>query len=328
MRVAYVSSVLPGRRAGDGEGPDDALAPLRALPDVSILEGDGLAGLPEDGASVAAIVSVLTDRVDAALLDRLPDLEVVANVAVGYDNVDLAACAARGIVVTNTPDVLTESTADFAFGLLLGAARRISEGDRVARAGGFTGWTPTYMLGQRVHGQVLGLVGLGRIGRAVARRARGFGMRVLYTQRRRAPAEVERELDATWVPLVDLFRSADFVSLHCPLTVETRHLVDAARLASMKPGSVLVNTARGPCVDEAALAAALVTGPLAAAGLDVYEKEPRIHPGLHELPNVVLAPHLGSADRPTRLAMARTAVENAAAVLSGRAPPNPVSAGR
>lgn len=321
MRVAYVSSELPGTRDA---GPDDTLAPLRALEDVAIVQGDGLGGLPDDAGEVEAIVTVLTDRVDAAALARLPALRVVANVAVGYDNVDVAACAARGVVVTNTPDVLTESTADLTFGLLLDAARRITEGDRVVRAGGFGGWTPTFMLGQRVGGQLLGIVGLGRIGRAVARRARGFGMRVLYSQRRRAPVEIERELDATWVPLVDLFRSADFVSLHCPSTAETRHLVDAARLASMKPGSVLVNTARGACVDEAALAHALAHGPLAAAGLDVYEKEPRVHPGLLELPNVVLAPHLGSADVPTRRAMARTAVENAAAVLAGRPPPNPV----
>jgi glyoxylate reductase len=273
-----------------------------------------------------AIVSMVTDRIDAALLARTPRLRVVANVAVGYDNIDIAACTARGIVVTNTPGVLTEATADLAFSLLLAAARRVAEGDRLVRRGAFAGWTPTFLLGSRVHGSILGLVGLGRIGQAMARRARGFGMPILYAARTRATADVERALSATHVTLDELFEQADFVSLHCPLTPETRHLVNAGRLARMKPGAVLVNTARGACVDEGALALALREGPLAAAGLDVFEGEPHVHPDLLALESVVLAPHIGSADRPTRAAMAALAVDSVLAVLAGRPPLHPVKA--
>jgi glyoxylate reductase len=240
--------------------------------------------------------------------------------------VDVGACADRGIVVTNTPGVLTEATADFAFGLLLAAARRIAEGDRVVRAGGFDGWTPSFMLGKRVHGATLGLVGMGRIGQAMARRARGFGMRVLYTAPRGLPEDLERALGATRQDLNALLSMADFVSLHCPLTPETRHLMNVSRLGLMRPGTVLVNTARGGCVDEPALADALSRGHLAAAGLDVFEDEPRVDPRLLALENVVLAPHLGSADRPTREAMARIAVDNVLAVLAGQPPLTPVTA--
>ncbi len=271
-----------------------------------------------------AIVSVVTDRVDEALLARAPRVRIVANVAVGYDNIDVAACAARGVVVTNTPGVLTDATADLAFSLLLAAARRVVEGDRLLRRGEFIGWTPSFLLGARVHGSTLGLVGLGRIGQAMARRARGFGMPVLYAARTRASPDVERALGATQVSLDDLFRHADFVSLHCPLTPETRHLVNAGRLSRMKVGAVLVNTSRGACVDEAALAAALRTGHLAAAGLDVFEDEPRVHHDLLALENVVLAPHIGSADGPTRVAMASMAIESVLAVLAGEPPLHPV----
>ncbi|HTB77605.1 MAG TPA: D-glycerate dehydrogenase [Polyangiaceae bacterium] len=267
-----------------------------------------------------AIVSVVTDRIDAPLLARAARLRIVANVAVGYDNIDVGACAARGVVVTNTPGVLTEATADLAFGLLLAAARRVAEGDRLVRRGAFAGWTPTFLVGSRVHGSTLGLVGLGRIGQAVARRARGFGMPVLYAARTRASQNVERALGATAVSLDDLFQLADFVSLHCPLTPETRHLVNAARLARMKPGAVLVNTARGACVDESALALALRVGPIAAAGLDVFEDEPRVDASLLALDNVVLAPHIGSADRPTRVAMAAMAIDSVRDVLAGQSP--------
>jgi glyoxylate reductase len=271
------------------------------------------------------LVALLTDRIDDALLARAPKLQVVANVAVGTDNVDLPACAARGVRVTNTPGVLTEATADLAFALLLSAARRVTEGDRLLRAGGFTGWSPGLLLGSRVFGMTLGIVGMGRIGRAFARRARGFGMTVLYTQRHRlAPAE-EEPFEATWMPVDELFAAADAVSLHCPLTPETRHLVNAGRLARMKPGSILVNTARGGCVDEAALAHALAHGPLSACGLDVFEAEPRIHPELLVRPNAVLAPHIGSADVPTREGMAEMAAENCLAVLAGESAPNEVA---
>jgi glyoxylate reductase len=267
-----------------------------------------------------AIVSVVTDLIDAPLLARAARLRIVANVAVGYDNIDVGACAARGVAVTNTPGVLTEATADLAFGLLLAAARRVAEGDRLVRRGAFAGWTPTFLVGSRVHGSTLGLVGLGRIGQAMARRARGFGMPVLYAARTRASQNVERALGATAVSLDELFQLADFVSLHCPLTSETRHLVNAGRLARMKPGAVLVNTARGACVDESALAHALRVGPIAAAGLDVFEDEPRVDASLLALDNVVLAPHIGSADRPTRVAMAAMAIDNVRAVLAGQSP--------
>jgi glyoxylate reductase len=271
---------------------------------------------------VEAVVALLTDRIDEGFLEATPRLRVVANVAVGVDNVDLPACRARGVLVTNTPDVLTEATADLAFGLLLTAARRIAEGDRLVRAGGFTGWTPTFMLGTRVHGATLGIVGMGRIGRAVARRAGGFSMTVLYTQR----SELDTELaaGASYVDLDELVTRADFVSIHCPLTPATTHLFDAGRLARMKRGSILVNTARGPIVDEEALAHALEHGPLAAAGLDVFEREPVVHASLLLRPNAVLAPHIGSADGPTREAMASRAIANVLEVLAGRPALSPI----
>ena len=277
-------------------------------------------GFARGAAVFDAIVSVVNDRIDAALLERTPRVRIVANVAVGYDNIDVQACASRGVVVTNTPGVLTEATADLAFGLLLACARRIAEGDRSVRRGAFDGWKMSLLVGVPVHGSTLGLVGLGRIGQAMARRARGFGMRVAYASRSRAAPEVERALGAAQVPLDDLFELADFVSLHCPLTPETRRLVSAERLARMKPGAVLVNTARGACVDEAALADALKGGPLGAAGLDVFEDEPRVNPRLLGLENVVVTPHIGSADRPAREAMAAMAIDSVLAVLSGRPP--------
>jgi glyoxylate reductase len=274
---------------------------------------------------VRGILALITDRIDDAVLARTPRLAIVANVAVGVDNIDLAACVARNVLVTNTPDVLTEATADVAFGLLIDAARRISEGDRLIRAGGWQRWTPSFHLGTRVHGMNLGIVGFGRIGKAVARRARGFGMHVGYTQRRREPEALERALGATFVPSLDeLCATSDAISIHVPLTPETRHLFSAERLARMRPGSVLVNTARGSIIDEAALAHALEHGPLAAAGLDVFEDEPRVHPALLARPNAVLAPHIGSADRPTREAMASTAAANVIRVLGGEPPLTPV----
>jgi glyoxylate reductase len=294
-----------------------------------VVQDDG--GIASDAFAACAdrvrgVVALLTDRIDETLLARTPRLAVVANVAVGVDNIDLAACAARKVVVTNTPDVLSEATADLAFGLLLDAARRISEGDRLVRAGGWKQWTPTFHLGTRVHGLKLGLVGFGRIGKAVARRARGFGMHVGYTQRHREPEAIERALGATYIASLDeLCATSDAISIHVPLTPETRHLFSAERLARMRPGSILVNTARGPIVDEAALAHALEHGPLAAAGLDVFEEEPKVHPALLARENAVLTPHIGSADRPTREAMASLAAANVIRILRGEPPLTPVT---
>jgi glyoxylate reductase len=314
MDTIFVSGTLPG----------GAVAELEKS--FEVVRGSAVASSEFEACAdrVRAIVALLTDRIDATLLERCPRLAIVANVAVGVDNVDLAACAARSVIVTNTPDVLSEATADLAFGLLIDAARRISEGDRLVRAGGWTGWTPTFHLGARVHGMKLGIVGLGRIGKAMARRARGFGMHVGYTQRRREPEMLERALGVTFMDLDTLCRESEAISIHCPLTPDTRHLFDAKRLATMRPGSVLVNTARGPIIDEAALAEALEKGPLAAAGLDVFENEPRVHPALLQRPNAVLAPHIGSAETETREAMASIAATNVLRCLNGEPPLTPV----
>lgn len=268
------------------------------------------------------LLCLLTDRVDDELLAVAPRLRVVANCAVGYDNVDLAAAAARGIVVTNTPDVLTETCADLTWALLLAAARRVAEGDRFVRAGRWHGWSPDLLLGRDVHGATLGLVGLGRIGLAVARRAHGFGMRVLYTQRHR---EARPPAGAEYVSLDRLLAAADFVSLHVPLTPATRNLIGARELARVRRGTILVNTSRGAIVDEAALVRALRTGRLGAAGLDVFAHEPHVPRALRELPNVVLTPHVASASVATREGMAVLAAQNLAVALAGRRPPNPVA---
>ena len=270
--------------------------------------------------SADALICLLTDTINTDLLDTASQLQVVANVAVGYENIDVSAAAARGIAVTNTPDVLTQSTADFAFALLLAAARRIAEADASVRSGQFPSWGLQQPLtGADVHGKTWGIVGLGRIGSAVARRGNhGFDMSILYHSRTGKP-ELERELDATRVPLEDLLARSDFVSLHVPLTAETHHLIDKDALARMKPTAILVNVARGAVVDETALATALQEGVIAGAGLDVFEAEPAVHPGLlacHE--RLVLAPHLGSATTETRMAMADLAVDNVLAVLAGQ----------
>ncbi len=255
----------------------------------------------------AALIPMPTDRVDDGVLST-PGLRVVANHAVGTDNIDLEAAARRGIPVTNTPGVLTEATADLAFALLLAAARRVGEGQALIREGGFHGWAPDMLVGADLDGATLGIVGLGRIGQAVASRAQAFGLRVVGTTRSTGPS------------LDDLLAQSDFLSLHCPLTPETHHLIGESELRAMKSTAVLVNTARGPVVDEAALAQALRRGWIAAAGLDVFESEPQVHPGLLGLPNAVLLPHLGSATRKSRRAMARLAAEGAVAVLTGERP--------
>jgi glyoxylate reductase len=270
-----------------------------------------------------AVLCLLTDRIDASVLDAATGCRVFANMAVGYNNVDVAEATRRGILVTNTPGILTEATADLTWTLILGVARRVAEGDREMRAGRFPGWGPLYMLGGDVTGATLGLIGPGRIAQAVARRAVGFEMRLLYHGRRPSP-ELDA-LGARGVGLDDLLAASDFVSLHCPLNDQTRHLIDANALAKMKPTAYLINTARGPVVDEKALVDALKRGQIAGAGLDVYEDEPRMAEGLVECPNTVLLPHLGSATRATRAAMSRMAAENLVAVLQGRRPPNLVN---
>ncbi len=273
----------------------------------------------------AAVVSQLTDRLGADVIAQLDGVRVIANVAVGYDNIDVAAATARGIAVTNTPGVLTETTADFAFALLMAAARRIPEAHAFVHSGQWRTWIIDLLAGQDVHGATLGIFGLGRIGAALARRGRGFGMRILYCDDQPAPAELERELEARRVSKEELLRESDFVSLHVPLTPATRHLIGAAELALMKPTAILVNTARGPVVDENALVEALEKRTIWAAGLDVFEQEPRVHPKLLELPNVVLAPHIASSSFATRRRMSVMAAENASAALSGRRPPNLVN---
>lgn len=315
----------PFRVVVSGELLGDALEVLREHAEVTVVESVRSALRTPALERADALVCLITDRIDGEVFDHAPRVRIVANVAVGVDNIDLAACATRDVIVTNTPDVLTEATADLAFGLLIDAARRISEGDRLVRAGGWKAWTPSFHLGTRVHGIALGIVGFGRIGMAMARRARGFGMPVAYTQQRRLSEPMERALGAHYVADLDeLCATSDAISIHCPLTAETRGLFDAKRLAKMKPGSILVNTARGPIVDEPALAHALEHGPLAAAGLDVYADEPRVHPALLARPNAVLAPHIGSAERETREKMAATAAANVIAVLRSAPPLTPV----
>ncbi|HEV8141921.1 MAG TPA: D-glycerate dehydrogenase [Methylomirabilota bacterium] len=270
------------------------------------------------------LICQITDTIDDELLST-PGLKVVSNVAVGYNNIDVAAAKRRGVVITNTPDVLTDTTADFAWALLIAAARRVPEADKYARSGEWKSWKWDLLWGLDVHRKTLGVLGFGRIGRAVARRALGFDMRVLYHDVARSTPEIERELKATYVDKDTLLREADFVSLHVLLTPETRHLIDERALRSMKKTAVLVNAARGPIVDEVALARALSEKWIAAAGLDVFEDEPVIHAGLLPLTNVVMAPHIASASFETRVAMSQLAVKNCLAVLEGKAALTPVT---
>ena len=269
------------------------------------------------------LICQITDVIDDEVLGT-PGLQVVSNVAVGYNNIDVAAARRRGVVVTNTPDVLTETTADFAWALLMAAARKVLDADRYIRSGEWKTWRWDLLWGLDVHGKTIGVLGFGRIGRAIARRARGFGMRVLYHDAVRATPDAERELEATYVDKATLLRESDFVTLHVLLSAETRHLIDEASLRSMKKTAVLVNAARGPIVDEAALARALGEGWIAAAGLDVFEEEPTVHPALLPLTNVVMSPHIASASFDTRLAMSTLALKNCLAVLEGKPPLTPV----
>jgi glyoxylate reductase len=307
--------------------PEGALAPLDGTGhSIHVRAADDpipRAELLERVRGAEALVAFLSDRVDDELLEAAGDgLRIVANYAVGYDNVDVPACTNRGVAVANTPDVLTEATADHAWALLLATARRVPEGHHLASTGAWTGWQPTQLLGKAVGGATLGVVGMGRIGTATARRATGFGMRILYHGRSR-DERAEAELGAEYCArLHDLLAECDFVTLHTPLTDATHHLIDEAALAVVKEGAVLINTARGPVVDEAALVEALRRGRLWGAGLDVFEEEPAVHPGLIGLPNVVLTPHLGSATRDARVAMGRLCAEAVAAVLRGEPVPH------
>jgi glyoxylate reductase len=271
-----------------------------------------------------ALVCLLTEKVDDELLRAAPKLRIAANVAVGFDNVDVPACTKRGVVATNTPGVLDETTADFAWTLLMAVARRLGEGEQLARSGNWKGWDLDQLVGTDVWGKTLGLVGFGRIGRAVARRAAGFQMKVIYCDAMRAPLDIEKELKAEYKDFNSLLAEADFVSVHVPLLSETRGLFDAPKFFRMKPTAFLINTSRGAVVDEAALVHALESGKIAGAALDVYENEPFILPGLKRA-NVVLAPHIASGSLETRTKMACIAAENVVALFKGQRPPNMVN---
>lgn len=269
-----------------------------------------------------ALMCSLTDRVDAALLAQCRQLKVVANIAVGYNNIDIAACSAQGVMVTNTPGVLDDSTADLAWTLMLATARRLTEVESYIRTGQWTGWRLKQWLGVDVHHATLGIIGMGRIGQVIAKRASGFDMRVIYHNRTRLAADIERCLNARWVTQDELLAQADFVVLQMPYSQVTHHLIGAAELAKMKPSAILINSTRGGVVDDVALIEALQAGTIRAAGLDVFEDEPKLNPGFLELRNVVLSPHIGSSTEATRRAMAMTAARNAVAALSGQTPPN------
>lgn len=268
-----------------------------------------------------ALVCLLTEKVNDELLQAAPKLKIAANVAVGFDNIDVGACTRRGVTATNTPGVLDETTADFAWTLLMAVGRRLLEGDALARSGNWKGWDLDQLVGADVWGKTLGIVGFGRIGKAMARRASGFQMKVIYTDAVRAPADVEKELRAEYRDMNSLLAEADFISLHTPLLPETRGLFNAEKFGRMKRTAFLINTSRGPVVNESDLVAALESGKIAGAALDVFEKEPAIHPGLRRA-NVVLAPHIASASLETRTKMAVMAAENVVALLQGRRPAN------
>jgi glyoxylate reductase len=317
------------RIAVTGRIPEPGLELLRDVGDVWAWDADDVPPLDTVHKAIAgcdAAVTLLTTKVDDPFLDAAgSQLKVVANVAVGYNNIDVAACARRDVIVTNTPGVLTEATADIAMALVLMSTRRLGEGERTIRSGQSWQWGMFYMLGIGLQGKRLGIIGMGAIGAAVARRARAFGMTIAYANRNAAPPDVEAELGAARLRLDELLATSDVVSLHCPYSPATHHLVDAAALAKMRPTAFLINTARGPIVDEAALVEALRTKTLAGAGLDVFENEPTVHEGLYACENAVLIPHLGSATVETRTAMATLAARNVIAVLQGNAPLSPVS---
>lgn len=304
---------------------DDTLAFLAQTCEVESNQADKIFP-PEELARRLAdkdgVVCCLTDAIDAKLLAACGRLKVVSNVAVGYNNIDVGACTAHGIMVTNTPGVLDDSTADFSWALLMAAARRVAELDATIRAGLWTHWQLKQWMGIDVHGATLGIIGMGRIGQAIAKRALGFDMPVLYCNRTRLDVGVEKRLNATWVTKDELLTRADFVVLQLPYSKETHHLIGAAEFSKMKPSAILINTARGGVVDDAALVKALGDGRIRAAGLDVFEGEPKLHPGFLKLENAVLAPHVASSTDATRARMAMSAAKNLVAALSGATPPN------
>ena len=273
-------------------------------------------------ADCEGLMCALTDKVDEALLARCPRLKAVANIAVGYNNIDVAACTRRGIKVTNTPGVLDDSTADLAFTLMLATARRVTEVEAYIRNGDWTGWKLKQWLGVDVHHATLGIIGMGRIGQAIAKRALGFDMRVMYYNRKPVAREIEQRLQAMYMALDDLLAKSDFIILQMPYSPQTHHLIGAAQLAKMKPSAILINSTRGGVVDDAALITALKNGTIRGAGLDVFENEPKLNPGFLELKNVTLVPHIGSSTEATRRAMAMTAAKNLAAALTGQTPPH------
>ena len=311
-----------------GRIPEPGLERLRATGSLGAWAHDEpipTAVRDEHLATADAAVTLLTDRVDDAFLDAAPNLRIVANVAVGYNNIDVDACARRGVTVTNTPGVLTDATADLAMALVLMSTRRLGEGERLIRSGTPWKWGMFMMLGTGLQGRQLGIIGMGGIGAALAERARAFGMNIAYHNRSAVDTATEERLGAQWLELHELLATSDVVSINCPYSDATHHLINADTLAQMQPSAFLVNTARGPIVDEAALAVALRDGTLAGAGLDVFENEPDVHPDLVDLDNVVLVPHLGSATVETRGAMAELAACNVIEVLAGRPPLTPVS---
>lgn len=318
------------RIAVTGRIPEVGLELLREAGDVSAwdsLEVPSVQQVHEMVRGADAAITLLTTKVDDSFLDAAgPQLKVVANVAVGYNNIDVAACARRGVVCTNTPGVLTEATADIAMALVLMVSRRLGEGERVIRSGTAWQWGMFYMLGSGIQGRQLGIVGMGDIGTALARRARAFGMTIAYSNRKPVDPAMEAELGAQFMSLDELLATSDVVSLNCPYSPATHHLIGERELGLMKPTAFLVNTARGPIVDEAALVAALQHCTISGAGLDVFENEPAVHPGLLECENAVLIPHLGSATVETRGDMARLAAHNAVNVLAGVQPPTPIPA--
>lgn len=318
MYNVYVTRRLPG----------NGLDKLRTLCNVTVYPEDRNITKAELLSVIEgqdAIISMLSDPMDLDVIQTGHNLKVIANYAVGFNNIDVKTATSRKIAVVNTPDVLTNASADFAWALLMSAARRVVEGDQMTRSGQFVGWAPELLLGVEVYGKTLGLIGAGRIGQAVAKRAQGFAMRTLYHNRKRLPNDVEKKYALEYVDLNTLLKESDFVSLHCPLTPETKYLIGAKELAMMKPTAVLVNTARGPVVDETALVQALKQRTIYAAGLDVFEDEPALKPGLVELPNVVLAPHIASAAIETRAKMVDMVANDVLAALEGRRPLNLVN---